>query len=245
MKQHFRASETSCAAGFRPQVIMSIVRRNKDQMAAVVRLAESLGAGSVKFNLVQPTARGEKMHEQGEALTIEELVELGAWVETALSSSTELRLFYSHPAAFRPMSKMFGDGQGCGVCGILGIIGVLANGSYALCGIGETVPELVFGHAAHDALAGVWYNAPVLRELREGLPHRFEGVCSDCLMKTICLASCVAQNYYRSKNLWAGFWYCEETRARGLFPGSRRGRKDDRPGGHEDRPLRAAQGAPA
>jgi SynChlorMet cassette radical SAM/SPASM protein ScmF len=209
------------SAGFRPQVIMSIVRRNKDQMEAVVRLAESLGAGSVKFNLVQPTARGEKMHEQGEALSIEELVQLGAWVETALSSSTRLRLFYSHPAAFRPMSKMFGDGQGCGVCGILGIIGVLANGSYALCGIGETVPELVFGHAAHDALAGVWYNAPVLQELREGLPHRFEGVCHDCLMKHICVASCVAQNYYRSKNLWAGFWYCEEARARGLFPGSR------------------------
>ncbi|RLB85884.1 MAG: SynChlorMet cassette radical SAM/SPASM protein ScmF, partial [Deltaproteobacteria bacterium] len=50
-------------AGFRPQIIMSIMRRNKDQMEPVVRLAESLGAGSVKFNLVQPTARGEKMHE--------------------------------------------------------------------------------------------------------------------------------------------------------------------------------------
>ncbi len=111
------------SVGFRPQVIMSIVRRNRDQMEAVVRLAESLGAGSVKFNLVQPTARGEKMHEQGEALTIDELVDLGAWVESTLSSATKLPLFYSHPAAFKPMSKMFGNQQGCGVCGILGIIG--------------------------------------------------------------------------------------------------------------------------
>jgi MoaA/NifB/PqqE/SkfB family radical SAM enzyme len=81
---------------------MSIVRRNKDQMEAVVRLAESLGVGSVKFNLVQPTARGEKMHEQGEAPTIEELVGLGAWVEATISSSTKLRLFYSHPAGSTP-----------------------------------------------------------------------------------------------------------------------------------------------
>jgi SynChlorMet cassette radical SAM/SPASM protein ScmF len=211
------------SAGFRPQVIMSIVRRNKDQMGAVVRLAESVGAGSVKFNLVQPTARGEKMHEQGEALTIDELVELGAWVETTLSASTSLKLFYSHPAAFKPMSKMFGDQQGCGVCGILGILGVLANGSYALCGIGETVPELVFGHAATDRLEDVWRDSSVLNELREGLPHQFEGVCSDCLMKSMCLGSCVAQNYYRSKNLWAAFWYCEEAQKRGLFPGSRAG----------------------
>jgi SynChlorMet cassette radical SAM/SPASM protein ScmF len=207
--------------GFRPQVIMSIVRRNREQMEALVRLAESLGAGSVKFNLVQPTARGEKMHEQGEALTIEELVKMGHWVETTLSSSTRLRLFYSHPAAFRPMSKMFGDGQGCGVCGILGILGVLANGSYALCGIGETVPELVFGHAAKDRLEDVWRESEVLNQLRDGLPHRLEDICGDCVMRGICLGSCVAQNYYRSKNLWAGFWYCEEARRAGLFPASR------------------------
>ncbi len=36
-------------AGFRPQLIMTIMRHNKDQVASVVRLAERLGAGSVKF----------------------------------------------------------------------------------------------------------------------------------------------------------------------------------------------------
>jgi len=71
-------------ARIRPQVIMTIMRHNKNQMEPVVRLAESLGAGSVKFNIVQPTARGEKMHESGEALDIEELVDLGRWVETTL-----------------------------------------------------------------------------------------------------------------------------------------------------------------
>lgn len=217
------------SVGFRPQVIMSIVRRNKDQMETVVRLAESLGAGSVKFNLVQPTARGEKMHEQGEALAIDELVELGSWVEKTLSASTQLRLFYSHPAAFKPMSKMFGDQQGCGVCGIFGILGVLADGSYALCGIGETVPELIFGHAAKDRLEDVWRESSVLRELRDGLPHRLEGVCGDCFMRPMCLGSCVAQNYYRSKHLWAAFWYCEEAERRGLFPASRRGANIGRP----------------
>jgi SynChlorMet cassette radical SAM/SPASM protein ScmF len=219
------------SAGLRPQVIMSIVRRNKDQIERVVRLAESLGAGSVKFNLVQPTARGEAMHEHGETLTIEELVELGAWVENHLSGSAKITLYYSHPAAFRPMSKMFGDGQGCGICGILGILGVLANGSYALCGIGETVPELVFGHAARDRLEHIWHNSRVLQELREGMPHRFEGVCSHCVMKGICLGSCVAQNYYSSKKLWAGFWYCEEAEKRGLFPESRIGLATQPPSG--------------
>jgi SynChlorMet cassette radical SAM/SPASM protein ScmF len=67
-------------AGIRSQIIMSIMRRNKDQMEQVVRLAESLGVESLKFNIIMPIARGEKLHKNGDALTIEELVELGGWV---------------------------------------------------------------------------------------------------------------------------------------------------------------------
>ena len=209
-------------AGFRPQIIMSIMRHNKDQMGKMVRLAEGLGAGSVKFNIVQPIARGERMHESDEVLSIRELVELGGWVENTLSASTSLPLYHSHPTAFRPLGKMFGnDGDACGTCGILGILGVIANGSYALCGIGETVPDLVFGRAATDLLEDIWTKTPILLELREGLPQRFEGTCGSCLMKHICSGTCVAQNYSLSKNIWAPYWYCEEANNQGLFPEAR------------------------
>jgi SynChlorMet cassette radical SAM/SPASM protein ScmF len=209
-------------AGLKPQVIMAVMRNNRDQIKPIVRLAERLGAGSVKFNIIQPTARGEKMHESGETLDIAELVQLGQWVEDSLSTSTNLMLYYDHPLAFRPLGKMFGEnGDGCGTCGVLGILGILANGSYALCGIGETVPELVFGHAAADPLENIWDNSSPLLEIRRGLPHRFEGICGDCLMKGICLGSCLAQNYYSRKNIWAPHWYCEVAHKRGLFPGTR------------------------
>lgn len=210
------------AAGLKPQIIMTVMRCNKDHLEEMVRLAESWGAGSVKFNIVQPTARGEEMHKKNETLTISELVNLGRWTDDVLSAKTNLRLYYHHPAAFRALGKIFGDNaSGCGTCGILGILGVLANGSYALCGIGESVPELVFGHAARESLEDVWNNTPILKELREGMPERLEGICGDCVMKSRCLGSCVAQNYYRSKNLWAGFWYCEEAAEAGLFPETR------------------------
>ena len=208
--------------GIRPQLIMSIMRRNKDQMEQVVRLAEDLDAGSVKFNVVQPTARGEKLYKSGVALSIEQLVELGQWVETTLSDSAPLPIYFSHPMAFRPLGKMFGEnGDGCGVCGILGILGVLNDGSYALCGIGETVRDLVFGHASVMRLEEVWHATALLKELREGLPERFEGVCGDCLMKGICFGNCIAQNYYRNKTIWSPYWYCEEALNRGLFPETR------------------------
>jgi len=210
-------------AGIRPQVIMTVMRCNVAQLEKVVRLAEVLGAGSVKFNIVQPTSRGLKMHRSGETLSVEELVELGERVENELSAGTRLHLFFSHPIAFRPLGRMFGrDSTGCGVCGIHRILGVLADGSYSLCGIGTTVPELVFGHAGLDPLSGVWRENAVLKDIREGLPGRLHGICGDCVMRDICLGSCIAQNYVSSRELWAPFWYCEEAQRAGLFPSSRR-----------------------
>jgi len=209
-------------AKFRPQIIMTVMQRNRDQLEKLVRKAEEWGAGSVKFNVLQPTGRGEKMHEAGETLSIEELVSLGHWVEETLSAKTKLRLYYSHPPAFRALGKMFGPkGDGCSVCGIKNILGVLADGSYALCGIGETVPELVFGHAESDRLKDVWEKDSVLTEIREGLPQRLKGICGDCLMKGLCLGSCIAQNYYTSRDLWAPFWFCERAREAGIFPKTR------------------------
>ena len=206
-------------AGLRPQIIMSVMRRNADKMEAVVRLAEKENAESVKFNLVTPTARGEQMQKSGETLSIKELIDLGRWIENTLEPSSKIRIVYSHPTAFRPLSKIFTKPDGR--CGIFGIIGVLGDGKYALCGIGETVPELVFGHAEKDRLAEVWNNNPVLNDIRKGLPDDLEGICGDCLMKKICLGSCVAMNYYRAHDLFAPHWYCEEAHNMELFPAER------------------------
>jgi SynChlorMet cassette radical SAM/SPASM protein ScmF len=207
------------AAGLRPQVILSVMRRNAGQIEDAVRLAESLGARSFKFNLVQPIERGEKLHEQEETLSIGELVELGKWVETDLARRTPLSLHYSHPAAFQSIKRIM-EGR-IGVCGILGILGVLASGQYALCGIGENVPELVFGDARQTPLAQVWEENPVLQSIHSGIAEQLKGVCERCLMKQRCLGSCVAQNYYRSQELFAPFWFCELAEEAGLFPASR------------------------
>ena len=208
--------------GLSPQIIMTIMRINVDQMEDMIHLAEDIGAGSVKFNIVQPTARGENLHRNGETLSINQLVELGRWVETALCDKTPLRVTYSHPHAFRPLGRMFGNnGDGCAACGILRIIGVLADGSYALCGIGETLPEMVFGNAKDDYLKDIWVNSPILTELRQGLPDKLEGICNQCLMIRSCLGNCIAQNYYRSNKLWSPFWYCTAAFEAGIFPENR------------------------
>jgi hypothetical protein len=124
----------------------------------------------VKFNIIQSSARADRLEDQ-ETLTIQEVLELGRWVEQELSPKAGHSHLVSPSPAFRPLSLMFAEnGNGDGVCGIHSIIGVLADGSYALCGIGGNVPELVFGHAARDRLADVWHDHPVLRRSGRACP---------------------------------------------------------------------------
>jgi SynChlorMet cassette radical SAM/SPASM protein ScmF len=214
------------ATGTSPQIIMSIMPCNVDQVEAVVRMAEELGASSVKFNIVQPIARGEKLHGNNDALNIETLIKLGRYVEMELAKHTKMTLFFDYPMAFRAMSRI-ACGNGCGVCGIVGILGVMASGHYALCGIGEHIPDLVFGKVATDRLDEVWLKNQTLNELRLGLPDRLDGVCSRCLMKHRCLGSCIAQNYYRTGSFWEPYWFCEQADKRNLFPESRIGTSVD------------------
>lgn len=211
------------AAGVKTQVIMSLMRHNLDEVEGVVRLAESVGARSVKFNVVQPAERGAQLHRSGAAPSVAELVELGRRVETDLAPRTRLRLIFSYPMAFKGLRHMFDeeDGVGCSACGVLDILGVLPDGSYALCGVGRTVGDLVFGHAATDDLGALWREHPILQSLREGLPERLEGVCSRCLMRHRCKGACLAQNYYSTRSLWAPYWFCREAEEAGIFPASR------------------------
>lgn len=210
------------ASGVKVQLIMTLMRCNEHQIEGVVRLAETIGAGSLKFNVLQPTERGAKMHESKETLPVERLISLGQLVTETLSKKARLKLYFDHPMAFRPLKMMLGEsGSACGVCGIQGIIGVLADGSYSMCGIGESVPELLYGKAGKDSLERVWEDTPAIKEIRSGLHRRLEGVCGECLHASRCLGGCIAQNFYRKKSLCAPFWYCEEARRIKVFPETR------------------------
>ena len=219
-EQAKQAVQNLVAANIRPQIIMSIMRCNADQIEDMVHLAEDLGASSVKFNVIQPTCRGEMIHNDTNGLEVLELIELGRWVDTELSLRTQLTLHFDYPLAFRPLSRI-AQGNDAGTCGILGILGVIPTGQYALCGIGEQVPELAFGKVGIDSLSTVWRQSATLLALRDGLPRKLYGICSHCLMRHQCLGSCVAQNFYSSGELLAPYWFCEEADRLGLFPDTR------------------------
>jgi len=207
-------------AGVRPQIITTLIRRNASQIEEIVGMAEHLGASSVKFNVVMPTGRGENLRGAAETLSIGELIRIGEYIDMILPAKTKLKVFFDSPYAFRSLSSI-ASGKGCFRCNIFNIIGVIASGQYALCGIGYHVKDLVFGLAGTDSLERVWKENEVLNSIRSGIPDRLEGICSKCLMKDACLGSCIAQNFYRTNNIWAPSWFCDMAYSEGLFPKSR------------------------
>jgi SynChlorMet cassette radical SAM/SPASM protein ScmF len=207
-------------AGFRPGLIMSMMRTNISELEALLDLAVEIGAGDVKLNIVQPTLRGAVLHEAGEDLSVEEILKLNQRLQKEIQPRYELPIFLDVPMAFKPLGNLV-EGAGLTSCGILGILGLLADGHYALCGVGEHIPELVYCQAGIGRLAEIWSGHLLLQELREGLPKDLKGVCRDCLMKKVCLGSCVAMNYQQGQGLLASYWFCEAARAENLFPESR------------------------
>lgn len=206
-------------AGYRPQVIMSLYGGNVREIEELLRLAEELGAGSVKFNIIQPAGRGRKVWETGKMFDISGLIEIGGWVERELQKRVSIPLIYDWPMAFHSLRRFLNSNNG--TCGILGILGILPTGKLAMCGIGVEIPELSYGLLGEDRVSEVWLSNPILIALRRNLPDGLEGICGNCIFRNSCLGKCIAENYSFGKRLTAPHWFCKIADEAGLFPHSR------------------------
>ncbi|MBM4429061.1 MAG: hypothetical protein FJ026_01765 [Chloroflexi bacterium] len=206
------------------QVIMCVHRGNVQQMEDVVKLAVDHGAGSVKFSPVTNTGRGAAMHERGEALEFEERMEVDRWVREELRPRTKIGLVLNTPPALRPINELWRTKGRTGDCGVRRILGILGTGDIALCGIGRSIPELVYGRLGQDSIRDLWLHHPTLLELRRVLDdiHSFPGICRQCTHAGSCRTGCVAQNYVDSQSLVWPDPLCAEAERRGVFPDSRR-----------------------
>lgn len=204
------------AEGFRPQVIMSLHQGNVDEIEALVQQAEAWGAGSVKFNLIQPSGRGENFVRRGRGLDIRKMVKVGRWVEHDLQKRTGINLLYSWPMIFFSLDRLVKRGREA--CAIINILGVLPNGSLAMCGIGMAIPELTYGQLGRDKIKDVWCENQVLQSIRTDIPGKLEEPCAGCLFKWQCLGHCIAENYFQSRKLTAPFWFCKLAESEGLLP---------------------------
>ena len=204
--------------GFRPQVICTLHKRNVAELEDMVKLAKKLGCGSVKFNHVQNMGRGDRFAEKN-GFKVKELIALFKKIADKIQPKHKIPIHFDFPVAFFPIKKFLKSSLPC--CHVLNILGILSNGDLSICGVGVTIPELIFGNLAKDDLAKVWAKSPKLKELRRVIPDKLEGVCGRCIHRQTCLGACVANNYHLKQKFNAPYYLCDEASKQGLFPASR------------------------
>ena len=205
------------------QVIMSVHQGNKGRMEELVSLAAQHKAASVKFNPIMATGRGIAMHKRGEAFDLEEYLALGRYVNEELRQNSPITVFLPLPLALTPHKELWRTkGRACD-CGVAGILGILGTGEIALCGIGETIPELVYGRLGKDSIRDIWLSHPVILKLRKDLENvkEYPGVCGSCIHARSCRTGCVANNYAYGGILVSPQRLCGEAHRLGVFPESR------------------------
>jgi SynChlorMet cassette radical SAM/SPASM protein ScmF len=205
-------------AGFKPQLICTLHRGNMHDIEAVTALAEKLGCGSVKFNMIQTMGRGENFSAT-QKLSIVEIINLYQMIEKNKTEKSSIAVHFDIPPAFRAIKTFLNDQNGH--CNVLNIIGILASGKISLCGVGISVPELIYGDIAKQNMRSIWLKARGLNKLRVLIPNHFKGICAECLHHWSCLGACIAQNYHEKKQLNGSFAFCKNAHEKGLFPASR------------------------
>jgi SynChlorMet cassette radical SAM/SPASM protein ScmF len=206
------------------QVIMCVHRGNLDQVDDLVQLAVDRGAGSVKVNPATKGGRGTAMHERGEALNFDQQLKLAQYIYSDLQQKAPIRVIMNSPPALTPIPEIMRKGGRTGDCGVRRILGILGTGDIALCGIGRTIPELVYGRLGVDSIRDIWLHHPRILELRRDLDDldSFPELCRACVHLRSCRTGCVAQNYVESGHLVWPDWMCEEAAQRGVFPITRK-----------------------
>lgn len=155
------------------QVICCISRQNIHQAGDLVSLAEAHGATSVNTLPWEIRARGAALHAQQVELGLGELIAFKRHVRTELAGQTNLSLFVSlFPPALLPQKELWRCSGSIGTCGIITNLGSLGNGEISLCGIGRSVPEMVFGRLGKDSIRDIWLCHPRVRELRRDASTR-------------------------------------------------------------------------
>jgi SynChlorMet cassette radical SAM/SPASM protein ScmF len=203
--------------GIAPQIIFSLHRKNEHDLPTMIDYAKTLGARSIKINLIRGIGRAASIEKENDLIPTPDFINL--YKEHKDRGGDEFKVLFDIPSAFKTITDINNDG--CNTCGVKGILGILSDGTASICGIGNIIDDLQFGNIRERTLRDIWEHTEMLRFIREEIPGRLEGTCGRCILKGLCLGKCIANTYYSTGSLTKGNLFCKEAHQAGMFPVSR------------------------
>ncbi len=212
-----RALKLLSERGCPPKVIMSVSRKNIEQVEKTMEVAVANGCSMFKLNPINALGLAQKLKNKNILLNARELIELyKEWRD--LGSKLGVHLFVDLPPSFASLMEI-ADGR-MGLCPFTNILGVLPDGSISFCGIGNSCPELIFGKIDNEDfdIQRFWRESSSLIQLRQCMSCELEGICGQCVFESSCKGSCRALAYGASKSLLSPHPWCQEAFDEDIFP---------------------------
>lgn len=208
------------AAGMAPEVIISFYRENMEDFGTFLGYMAELGVRMVKINVISPVGRGAVLMKSGVVPSVKETLDFYREMRSRYTSFSG-DIVMDIPMAFKDLDEI--KGNRCGTCALRNILGVLSDGSVSICGIGFVDESMLFGNIRKDPslIKGIWETNPILKQIREEVPAKLEGVCGECVFRNACLGDCRAEVYHNTGSFTAPYWFCQEAYDAGLFPSTR------------------------
>lgn len=198
--------------GINSQVIMSVSSVDRKPISDMVELVRNLGINTLKINFITPSGRGDAENFYTD-MNIREVLDFFIW----MSDETPLWVMPSVPAALLPVNRL----QDLGYCPVRNLLGVLPDGTFSLCGVGFSRPEMSWGKFPDMSVKEVWEKSPVLNSIHSTLPGELQGVCSMCIHRDSCIGRCIVNNNETSGSLVSPDAICQAAWEAGLFPKTR------------------------
>jgi len=200
------------------QIITCLWRRNAGTLKEMISFTKSLGVGSLKINPVSPTCRANSLKKDDMLLSVREVVDIYQKLRPDCNQNG-LSVFFDLPPALLAFEDFKKGILGC--CSIKNLLGIIADGTISICGIGKNVDKLVLGKSGKDRIKDIWENSPILKQIRQEIPWKLQGVCGRCIFRFYCLGKCRAEAFYETGDLLEPFYICQEAYREDFFPKSR------------------------
>jgi len=183
-----RGIEAAKAAGLAFQINMSVVKANRDELQAVMKLAQELGAVALHVFLLVPTGRGRALEE----LTAEDYEETLLWLHRQRKKPQvpiEIQVTCApHYARIERTEPIPGARPSSGCMGGRSFCFISHVGTLAPCGY----LEIDCGTVREEGFLSAWRNSTVFRQLRDR--NRHKGKCGICEFLRVC-GGCRARAY--------------------------------------------------
>lgn len=196
-------------AGIEFQVNTTITRKNRDQIPAILALAEELGAAALHIFLLVPTGRGKYILDQ--AITARQYEDTLNWFYDQ-KDKTRLQLKATCAPHYYRILRQRARAEGKSVTwqthGLDAVTrGCLGGTSFCFVSHRGVVQPCGFldvscGDVTQASFADIWRHSEVFRSLRDF--DRLKGKCGACEYKRVC-GGCRARAYEAT-----GDWLAEE-----------------------------------